>query len=327
LLKDRIKAEALIIQSEKTQTAPFPKGGINHLREENVAGNFLIPQNILLRLHGTRQRQMVELAHQGIAPAEIDYGKSLFWGQNFPRDPETGLKFLYSAVKKGVPQAYEQLAHIYLHSDLPQYKDVPLARETYKKGADKGHSECQNGYARMCFEGWGGPKDVPEAIKIFKLAAEGGNLSAKSNLALLYLQGNIPEVPQDIEKGLRTLTEVAAKGDFKVMGNLATIYLYGLYSVPRNYDEGVKWARQSAKYGYHYGEELLARLTLAGKGGLKKDPERAFQLFMKCAQNIVAESSQNNVGLTESQNNLGVMFAKGVGTKQDFSQAFLMKPG
>jgi TPR repeat protein len=271
-----------------------------------------LPPGIMAQLAHQHRLQMRQLLAQGAPPALLHEGVTLFWGRGRGREPEKGLQMVTEQVEKGFIPAFQELGHIYLHSDIPKYVDMPKAREIYKQGADKGNAECQNGYGMMCWRGIGGPLDLPEAFKFLTMAHAAGNGSAKNNLALIYLQGGIPEVPRDPELGLKMLSEVADRGDSTTMLNLATIYAYGEYGTTIDYEKAVMWAVKSSSLGSRGGTDILARLTLAGKGGLKKDPTRAFRLTQSGAE----------ANLSYSQNNLGVMLAKGIGTEKNLTAAF-----
>ncbi len=68
-------------------------------------------------------------------------------------------------------------------------------------------------------------KDIPQAIKYYKLAAQQGSLPAEYNLGIIYLTGN--EVNQDYKLALQWLTDAAFKGNDYAQYVLARIYENG----------------------------------------------------------------------------------------------------
>ena len=62
------------------------------------------------------------------------------------------------------------------------------AFELYKKAAEKGNSHGQHGLATMYYNGIGTPKNVPEAIRWWRKAAEHGLAAAQVDLAFTLRQ-------------------------------------------------------------------------------------------------------------------------------------------
>jgi len=85
------------------------------------------------------------------------------------------------------------------------------------------------------------PQDDQKAAQLYRQAAEAGNLTAMSNLAVLYQNGR--GVPQDHAGALRLYRKCAEAGSAVGQFNLGTMYHHGL-GVPKDDQEpcaGINW--------------------------------------------------------------------------------------
>jgi TPR repeat protein len=203
--------------------------------------------------------QYYRLAHQsGYEPASCDYALMLLTGDLGLKNIPEGLKIIGQAATRGSVHAQWNLGSIYFGGRYGVPKDIPaaarlfkmaaeqnhpkatsyygvclkngsagvpvnlgLARAFFKKGADAGDDIGMNNYAGMCEKGEGGGKDLIEAYKYYKLAAQKGAGKAKEHFVRLTINGpaNLTkDVPQArawaqelVEKGVAGMAEQLAK--------------------------------------------------------------------------------------------------------------------
>jgi len=106
------------------------------------------------------------------------------------------------------------------------------------------------------------------------------------------------------------LTGMANSGDTEAQLRVGEIYFKGLYGVPCDKPEGIRWLRKSAEQDNPQAQYRLGKILFAGID-LPKDLSKAMALFRKAAE-------KND---PDAQFSLGVMFDEGEGTSPDPIQA------
>ena len=124
-------------------------------------------------------------------------------------------------------------------------KDMPSAVRWYRVAAERGHPDAQNALGYRYLHGEGVPLTTEEALKWFLKAAEQGNWEAENNLATMYDEGN--GVTRDSQKALAYFRRSAEKGHANSMYSLGTKYLTG-DGVPRDLVEAYKWFSLAVDY-------------------------------------------------------------------------------
>lgn len=81
----------------------------------------------------------------------------------------------------------------------------------YRIAADGGHLESQNNVGMFLVSGMGGRKDPVEGVRWLRKAADSGHDVAQRNMGFLYMQGL--GVPKDDAEALRWLRKAADQGD------------------------------------------------------------------------------------------------------------------
>lgn len=90
--------------------------------------------------------------------------------------------------EKGIPTAQFNYALMAYQGEGGPV-DLVEARKYYKLAADQNHSQAQYEYALMAYNGEGGPKDLTEARKYSKLAADQNHSHAQYEYALMVHEG------------------------------------------------------------------------------------------------------------------------------------------
>jgi TPR repeat protein len=140
---------------------------------------------------------------------------------------------------------------------LADGKDLTEAARYYKLAADQGHHEAQARLAMLVCNGLGVPKNADDCIRLYKLAADGGVTQAQVNLAARYLSGD--GTPTNHAEAVRLARLAADKGDATGQLLLGICYETGA-GVGQNRGEAVRFYRLSAAGGNASAQKGLARL-------------------------------------------------------------------
>ena len=199
--------------------------------------------------------------------------------------------------------------------------------ENLKLAALAGDSSAQLLFGDRFANGDGVAKDLKEALRWYRLAAEQGNTKAQTNLGLIYSLGTFIEDPklppppptttsfrpvaQDFKEALIWYRLAAEQGYAPAQSNLAEMYSCG-QGVPQNDKESLKWYRAAAEQG-----EVKAQRTL---GKMYYEGLRVRQDYLEALRWYRLAAEQGEVSV---QYDLGVMYEKGQGVRRDYEQAHM----
>lgn len=166
--------------------------------------------------------------------------------------------------------------------------------------------------AALCFafvhvNGFGVQKDVPEAVRWYRKAAEAGNTRAMFNLAVHLANGN--GITKDITEANRWLRRAAEGGSADAMVNLA-FQLENGNGITKDVTEANRWYRTAAEAGNATAMHNLAN-NLANGQGVAKDDVAASSWYHKAVA----------LGHTDSFVALGLRFEQGRGVAKDEAEA------
>ena len=125
----------------------------------------------------------------------------------------------------------------------------------WKKSAEGGFSEGQYGLACLYLAGKGTAVDNKAAVNWLKKAAEQNNAKAQRDLGAFYLGGGAGVVV-DIPEGLRLTKLAVGQGDPIAEFNLGYSYMKGK-GVEKDEVEGRRLIQSSANKGYSYAQEQI----------------------------------------------------------------------
>jgi TPR repeat protein len=151
----------------------------------------------------------------------------------------------------------------------------------YRLSADHGYAAAQAYLGTCYYDGTGVPQDHAEAVKWYKLAAEQGFASAQCNLGLCHEQGC--GVAKSNIEAVKWYRLGANQGHSASRYNLGYCYEQGI-GVEQNPEESVHLYTESALKGYSPAQYTLGTFYATGKYHLKKDLEKSFFWFQKCAE-------------------------------------------
>lgn len=171
-------------------------------------------------------------------------------------------------------------AHTYTYIDKI-YENISVAYDTefmtwLKQEAHKNNSTAQNFLGYIYENSLGLTKNLPNAIKWYKLSANNNNnMFAQRNLAIMYKDGI--GMKANLEEAKRLITLSAEQGNRAAQNNLGnTLYF------EQDYTGALKWYEASAKQSYMFGQFNLAEMYKNGKG-VDVDFKKAITLYKLCA--------------------------------------------
>ena len=187
-------------------------------------------------------------------------------------------------------------------------KDMTEAVKWYRKAAEQGLAEAQFNLGVLYGDGEGVPKNDAEAVKWFRKAAEQGLAEAQYNLGLCYNNGE--GVPKDDAEAVKWFRKAAEQGHAEAQYNLGLCYNFGFGVLKDDTTEAVKWFRKAAEQGHAGAQGQLGICYSLGEG-VPKDMTKAVKWYRKAAEQ----------GLAEAQFLLGVLYDNGEGVPKDMTEA------
>jgi clan AA aspartic protease (TIGR02281 family) len=158
---------------------------------------------------------------------------------------------------KPVAEKGEAAAQYQLGLLYAETRDMPEAARYYKLAAEQDHHEAQARLARLNCLGRGVSKNTQECIRLYRLAAEAGVPLAQAHLAGHYLSGDGVSINHGEAARLAGLA--ADKGDSTGQLMLAICYETGA-GVGRDRTEALRLYRLSAAQGNGVAQRSVVRL-------------------------------------------------------------------
>ncbi|XP_022108629.1 protein sel-1 homolog 3-like [Acanthaster planci] len=244
-------------------------------------------------------------ARKGIAQAQLDMARILFWGQrgidrdvqqavelyrlylmDNPQDEvvhyDYGIIHLQASIARlkfwgseGVKRDMKTAVKYYEKTvkEMPQnsvalydYGIVLLRGQGTKKNVEKGHGPA---YTALGWYAINFQHDMKAAAKYFDIAARMGHRDAMHNLGYMYKAGQYPGKPVDEAKAFLYFQKAADRGHIDSAGVIAEIYSQGSIGVERNSYSAVFWSRFVCEKNPEIGMVLRKGLDafLAGSWG------------------------------------------------------------
>lgn len=163
--------------------------------------------------------------------------------------------------------------------------EINVDLPSLKAKAESGDAASQFNLGEAYRNGRGGPKDLVQAVKWYRKAADQGNALAQVSLGLIYTQGGWQVVKTNSGESVEAV-------------------------IPQDNNEAVKWYRKAADQGNASGQWALGDCYQNGEG-VSKDINQAIALYQKAADQ----------GEPNAEYSLACAYGVGIGVPQDFSQA------
>ncbi len=186
--------------------------------------------------------------------------------------------------------AAEQLASAGWHAAQCLIKASPdKAWAQMERAAVRGHATAQEWMGRRC-AGAFGAIEPDYACAHFWLAQSASQGRSRSQTLLAYLLMNGQGGPVDEPRAARLYKLAAEQGDVDAQNNLGEIHEMGRGTAP-NPDEALRWYERAAEQGLASAQFNAGRLWAIGVTA-KKDPARARALLIQAEGNGVVQARQ-----------------------------------
>ena len=263
-------------------------------------------------------------------------------------------KYFEKALQEGVVEAYCSLGTLYFEGNGVK-QDYKRAFEMYQKGAKAGDPYCMDNLGMCYFWGHGVETDLQKSAYYKEKAAKAGVVRAMYDLGLSYVRGygvsqNIDkalywlekaaeekfplaletlgdlyfageDVKKDLEKSFNYYQQGVDIGDITSKLMISTFYERGLV-VERDLEKAKNLCQEAYDWFYEQAvteEDRDAQFRLGNIyfSGLplidiEQDYVQAAEWYKKAAEN----------GLDTAQNNIGNMYALGIGVTLNYEKAF-----
>jgi uncharacterized protein len=228
-------------------------------------------------------------ADRGNAEAQSDLGSWYEYGYGVAKDLVEAAKWYRKAADQGDSDAESALGKFYANG-ISVKKDVIEAAKWYRKAADQGDSDAEI-LLGVCYErGAGVEQDADEAAKWYDKGVD--TTGRPMTLAFKYLSGD--GVEKDTVEAVTLFRVAADRGDVDALDELGDIYLYG-FGVKKDAVEAVEWYRRAAEQGNSAAQNALGICYQLGTGlnGGVPDPVEAVKWYLRAANqgNNMAEEA------------------------------------
>lgn len=123
-----------------------------------------------------------------------------------------GLETMKRAAQLGEPAAQLHLVKLYQDGEAGAPKDLVQARAWARRAAESGDPHGRHAYAMYLYDGMGGGRDRPEALRLLLSAAEQGLVDSQYNVARLFEMGD-EGIAADPAEALKWYMIAARGGD------------------------------------------------------------------------------------------------------------------
>ncbi|MDR2353222.1 MAG: sel1 repeat family protein [Deltaproteobacteria bacterium] len=200
--------------------------------------------------------------------------------KDFVKDPALMKILVERAYKKEDTYAQFTLGLIYYYGiEFP--KNIPESLKLFKIAAERGNYLAQSFYGALLFLGRDIPQDFTEATKWFEKAGEQNDNSAKHNLAVARYSGC--GLPQDKATAFLQFLKFANEYNFPFSQiAVGVTYLYGDDYISKNPEEACKYLRLVEEHNLAIAYFYLGICYIKGEG-VSQDPYEAVEYFKKAA--------------------------------------------
>ncbi len=238
-------------------------------------------------------------AMNGNATAMGRLGRMYRDGKGVERDLDEAIKWMRKAADKNVGWAKNELFDILWKIDTPEAHEEMISVAT--EFAEKGDGNAMGRLGRMYRDGKGVERDLDEAIKWMRKAADKNVGWAKNELFDILWKIDTPEAHEEM---ISVATEFAEKGDGNAMGRLGRMYRDGK-GVERDLDEAIKWMRKAADKNVGWAKNELFDILW------KIDTPEAHEEMISVATEFAEKGDGNAMG------RLGRAYRHGKGIEKD----------
>ncbi len=249
------------------------------------------------------------------AEAKVERGDDYCFGRkNTEFNPVEAIRYYTEAGNAGVGKGWYALGRYYVNFTLDDDR-YSKALSYFDQAIGLG---CPYGYVgkgRLYDLGNGVDKDTTMAYSLYQQAADAGCPLAYSYIALMYLNGTVPNLSAPDGKKAVEFYEKAIAGDSwfdkaHAMNALAILYEKGAGDVPSDMAKAMDWYTKAADLGYPAAICNLGLVYCYGKG-VTQDYAKAKGYYEHAAKR----------GESMSSYELGVIYENARGVEKDYATA------
>jgi TPR repeat protein len=226
-------------------------------------------------------------ADRGNAEAQIQYGMALEVGRGVPENLTEAARYYKMACDKGSAFGLFCYADM-LEFGKGVKKDEALAARLYKKAADLGHDISQTRYGLILEMGkYGINKDFKEAVRYYKMASDQGSPEGMFNFADMLEFGK--GVPKDTAAAVKLYRLAAQKGHITAIAYMGVLQIRGVI-VPKDFNSGKLLLLMLTEAGPR-GRALAAKSLfgvgvnlITGEDGVKENIQQGLECLTLAAQ-------------------------------------------
>ncbi len=182
-------------------------------------------------------------------------------------------------------------------------KNMTEAVKWYRKAAEQGYVKAQYNLAVCYYNGAGVTKDMAKAVEWYQKAAEQGFAEAQYRLGVCYANGY--GVAKDMVKAVEWYQKAAEQGFAEAQYRLGVCYQNGDGII-----EAIEWYQKAAEQGFAEAQYRLGVCYQNGDG-VDKNIIEAIEWYQKAAEQ----------GFAEAQYRLGVCYQNGDGVDKNMTKA------
>lgn len=206
-------------------------------------------------------------------------------GKGVPRDIERAKK-IYREIANLIDDEHENAIEI-ARERLEELDSASPEYETAINRANQGEPAAQMVLGYMYLTGDGVAKDITEAEKWYRLAANNGNETALIKLALEYDDGVFGNDPGEAAKWARKGAELG----FSQCQTILALFYWSGNGVSKDLVEAAKWARKAAEQDDPQAQYMLGVFYLTGEG-VPEDSDEGIKWLTKAAEQGHVEAKE-----------------------------------
>lgn len=282
-------------------------------------------------------------AEGGNAQAQYQLALCYLEGRGVAKAEDTAVKWLEKAAQANIPEAQKQLALCY-RDGRGVTQSIEKYYEWVEKNADNEKAETLLDLAKSYYNGDGVKKDINKARTWAQKAAAKGNAEAEYLITWWNYSAN-PNSPD----ALQNVLKVAEKGNPDAQYIIGNAYLNGKGGLQRSEETAIDWLEKAASNGSPDAQYTLGNFYFYGNSTiLGKSYKKASDYYTRAAikgnaaaQRQLSVCLYNGIGGVQSlrdafiwvsksvntdptpisENNLGLCYATGNGTRASATQA------
>ncbi len=211
------------------------------------------------------------------------------------KDPDKAFFWISRAAREGHKIAQFYLGYCYQNGKNVE-QNLEAAFTWYLKSAKQGYPEAQYAVGEAYVFGRGVRENKAKAFSWYEKAAILGHIRSQSILGHCYQEGKM--VQKDPVTAFQWYLKAAKQGHITAQARVGRAFAIG-DGVAQDFKQAAIWAQYNL--GLHY----------QNGWGVEKNPETAFQWYLKAAEQ----------GNAHAQNNIGWSYRNGCGVEQNIEEA------